>query len=93
MKQFLQILLVGPFLVLCFQMYSFSVTREGVERQNRCQWLGGIYMTIGTVALVFHSTILAFTGVILLMIGFRLLAKGLDRINKKVFIDQCDDDR
>lgn len=93
MKEFLLSLVIVPFLVLCFQMYSFSVSREGAEKQSRCQALGILYMTAGTVALVSHSPLLAFTGLILIMFGFRLLAKGLDRIDKKTFIDRFDGDR
>jgi len=91
MKLFFQILLLIPFLVLCFQMYSYSVSRKGVEKQNSCQLLGIVYMTAGIVALALHSPLMAFTGLILIMFGFRLLAKGLDRIDKKIFIDRYDD--
>jgi uncharacterized membrane protein HdeD (DUF308 family) len=73
-------------------MYSYSVSRKGAEKQSSCQLLGIVYMTAGIVALAFHSPLMAFTGLILIMFGFRLLAQGLDRIDKKIFIDRYDDD-
>jgi hypothetical protein len=92
MKQAFQVLVLIPFLVLCYQMYSYSASRTGTQKQSSCQLLGIVYMTAGTVALVSRSPLLAFTGIILIMAGFRLLAKGLDRINKKTFIDRYHDD-
>lgn len=77
-----------PLLIICFQIYEFTSSRKGVEKQNRCQTLGIVYMVIGIISLVERDLMFAFLGLILIMFGFRLLAKGLDRIDKKVFIDR-----
>jgi len=92
MHSYLEILIILPLLVLCYQLYSYSIHGEGLERQARCQGLGIAFMTLGIVALVFKSAPFAFFGLVLMMFGFRLLAKGLDRLDKKIFIDRCEDD-
>ena len=92
MQSYLEILIILPLLVLCYQLYSYSVSGEGRERQSRCQGLGIAFMSCGIVSLVFKSAPVAFFGLVLMMFGFRLLAKGLDRLDKKIFIDRCEDD-
>ena len=92
MQSYLEILIILPLLVLCYQLYSYSVSGEGLERQSRCQGLGIAFMSCGIVALVFKSAPVAFFGLVLMMFGFRLLARGLDRLDKKIFIDRCEDD-
>lgn len=92
MQSYLEILIILPLLVLCYQLYSYSVSGEGRERQARCQGLGIAFMSCGIVALAFKSAPVAFFGLVLMMFGFRLLAKGLDRLDKKIFIDRCEDD-
>jgi hypothetical protein len=92
MQMYLEILIILPLLVLCYQLYSYSVSGEGRERQSRCQGLGIAFMSCGIVSLVIKSAPVAFFGLVLMMFGFRLLAKGLDRLDKKIFIDRCEDD-
>lgn len=93
MHSYFEILIILPLLVMCYQLYSYSVKGEGREKQERCRGLGIAFMLLGIMALVFKSAPLAFFGLILMMFGFRLIAKGLDRVNKEIFIDQCEDDR
>ncbi len=93
MRIYFETLILLPLLVVCFQFYFFSVGSEGRKRQERCQKLGIVFMTLGVVALVFKSTPLAFFGLVLMMLGFRLIAKGLDRLDKKIFIDRLNDDK
>lgn len=88
MAIFIKLLIMIPLLIICFQIYEFTSSRKGVEKQNRCQTLGIVYMVIGIISLVERDLMFAFLGLILIMFGFRLLAKGLDRIDKKVFIDR-----
>ena len=73
-------------------MYSFSASGKGVERQDSCLKLGVTYMTIGICSLATRSTPLAFFGITMIMFAFRLLAKGLDRLDKKKSIDRYDED-
>ena len=92
MRVYFEIMIILPLLVMCYQLYCFSVSSEGREKQERCQSLGVAFMTFGIFAMVFKSAPLAFFGLILMMFGFRLLAKGLDRMDKTTFIDQYQDD-
>ncbi|MDU0460937.1 MAG: hypothetical protein RW306_19580 [Geobacteraceae bacterium] len=92
MRVYFEIMIILPLLVMFYQLYCFSVSSVGVERQERCQGLGIVFMTCGIMALAFKSAPLAFFGLIMMMFGFRLLAKGLDRMNKNTFIDQYQDD-
>jgi hypothetical protein len=48
-------------------------------------------MSAGIAALAYKSVPFAFFGIILMMFGFRLIAKGLDRLEKKVFIDRFEE--
>jgi len=92
-KWFVEILVLLPVLIICWQFYSFSVSRKREEKQRRCQVLGIVYMVFGVLALVFHDIVIVFMGLILIMMGLRLIAHGLDRMDKSVFIDIYRDDR
>ncbi|MDO9309469.1 MAG: hypothetical protein Q7V04_10425 [Deltaproteobacteria bacterium] len=92
MRVYFEIMIILPLLVMCYQLYCFSVSSVGREKQERCQSLGITFMTFGIVAMALKSAPLAFFGLILMMFGFRLLAKGLDRMDKTTFIDQYQDD-
>lgn len=74
------------------QLYFFAVTSKGVEKQKRCQRFGIVYTTIGMCSLIFQQIHLVIGGLILIMLGFKLISHGLDRIDKKTFITQYDDD-
>jgi hypothetical protein len=91
MQAYLEFLATLPVVVICYQLYAYSTNCSGIERQSRCQTLGVVFMTIGITALVSREIPFVFMGLVLIMMGFRLMAKGLDRIDKKVFIDRYDD--
>ena len=93
MHGYAEILVTIPLLLVCFQLYSFAVTGKGREMQGRCLKLGVAFMVIGIGVLVFRSTLFVFFGLILMLLGFRLLAHGLDRLDKKIYIDRLDDDQ
>lgn len=93
MHIYVDIIIILPLLVLCYQLYSFSVNSKGRDMQGRCQKLGIAFMTLGIIVLVIRSVSSAFFGLIMIMLGFRLLAKGLDRLNKTKYIDRYDDDK
>lgn len=92
MRLYIEFLLTIPILLICYQMYAFSVHKKGLEMQSSCRTLGIVYMTVGIVALIARSPAFVFLGLILIMSGFRLMAKGLDRIDKKVFIDRYNEE-
>ncbi len=87
MVLFFQLLVIIPLLIICYQIYRFSSSRKGEDKQDRCQKLGIGYTVIGIMALAWRDPVFAFFGLVLIMFGLRLMAKGLDRIDKKVFID------
>ena len=93
MRIYIEFIIVLTILVFCYQFYSLSVSSVGQQRQERCQKLGIAFMTLGITSLVFRSVPFVFLGLMLMMFGFRLLAKGLDRLEKKIFIDQHEDDK
>ncbi|BCS52279.1 hypothetical protein [Geobacter sp. SVR] len=71
----------------CYQLYCFSVTRKGFDRQRRCLVLGVLYLTLGSVGLVCGFP-LAIGACVLLMMGLRLASYGLDRMDKQIYIDR-----
>jgi hypothetical protein len=89
---YIKLLVLIPFLTLYYQLYAFAVRQKGVERQNVCRSLGIASFTIGIVCLVFRDLLFGIAGIIFMMFGFRLIAHGLDRIDKKVFIDRFVED-
>ena len=88
MRTFVEIVFITPLLILCFQLYYFSVNSKGVQKQDRCQKLGIVYMTFGIVALVFKTVPIVSFGLVMMMFGFSLISKGLDRLDKSIYIDQ-----
>lgn len=93
MQEFLKYLALLIALVGCYQLYAFSVSRTGPEKQARCQKLGVVFMSVGIVSLIFRTPQTFIGGLILIMFGFRLIAQGLDRLDKKTFIDRYDEDQ
>lgn len=93
MQEFLKYLALLMALMVCYQLYAFSVSRIGKEKQEQCQSLGIVFMSIGIVSLIFRTIPAFMGGLILIMLGFRLIAQGLDRLNKTTFIDQYEEDQ
>jgi len=90
---YVQCFITIPFIVVSFQFYNWIVSLKGVEKQKHCMALGVVYTTCGTTCFLFRSVPLVFVGLMLFMLGMRLIAHGLDRIDKKRFIDRFDEDQ
>jgi len=90
MRVYFEVLAMFPVMVICYQLYTFSANSQGTDRQRRFRNLGIAFMTIGITSLVTREPVFVFSGLVLIMAGFRLMAKGLDRLEKKVFIDRYD---
>ena len=90
MLVYIEILATLPGLLICYQLYAFAANSQGVQRQRRFQKLGIAFMAIGITSLVIREPVFVFMGLMLIMAGFRLMAKGLDRLDKKIFIDRYD---
>jgi hypothetical protein len=88
MLSLVKYVLLVPFWVLSVQFYSHAVSQQGEQKQRECRSLGIIFTAIGIVSLVFRDVFFAVSGLVLIMLGLRLMAHGLDRIDKKRFIDQ-----
>jgi hypothetical protein len=92
MESFLKYLLLLPIWVFGAQLYCFTASLEGVQRQEGCQKLGILYITAGIVSLVFREMLFVVSGLMLIMLGLRLVSYSLDRIDKKTFIDRYKED-
>ena len=60
MNIYVESMIILPFLVFSYQLYSFSARGEGVIRQERCLKVGVFFMTSGIMALVFKLAPSAF---------------------------------
>lgn len=89
---FVKYLAAVVFAVVCYQFYVFTTSRKGEEKQRKCQGLGIFYVCLGTIMLLFRNGPGVIAGLILLMLGLRLIAHGLDRIDKRIYIDHYADD-
>jgi hypothetical protein len=85
---YVKFLILLPWFALIYQMYSYAVSRQGEEKQRTCRGMGIALFTLGIVSLVSRDFYFVCSGFILMMIGFRLIAHGLDRLDKKIFIDR-----
>jgi hypothetical protein len=92
MKNLIELVVLIPLFIMCYQFYAFSISSKGVLKQKRCQSLGIAFTTLGICSLVSHTPLAVFGGLILIMLGFRLIASGLDRMDKKIFIDRFNED-
>ena len=92
METFAKYLILLPFWAFAAQLYFYAITQEGVRKQQGCQRLGIVYLTVGIVSLVFRQAVYVASGLILIMLGLRLISHGLDRINKDRFIDRYKDE-
>jgi hypothetical protein len=90
MLEFIEYMSVTVVVIVFNQFYAYATTRIGKEKQGTCQNLGIVNVSLGVVSLVTHNTPVVFGGLILIMMGLRLIAHGLDRIDKNIFIDRYD---
>jgi hypothetical protein len=88
MESFVKYLLLVFLWVFGAQLYCFAASLEGVQKQQGCQNLGICYITAGIVCLFFRELLFVISGFMLIMLGMRLVSYGLDRIDKKTFIDR-----
>lgn len=88
MESFVKYLLLLPVWVIGAQLYCYAVAQEGTRKQEGCQRLGILYITAGIVSLVLREAVYVVSGLVLIMLGLRLVSHGLDRINKDRFIDR-----
>jgi len=85
---YLKLLFLLPLFAVIYQMYNYAITRQREEKQSVCRGLGIMLFSIGVVSLVSRDFFIVFAGLIFMMIGFRLIAHGLDRLDKTIYIDR-----
>jgi hypothetical protein len=90
MQAYVELLATLPLIALFYQLYAYAANSKGELRQRRSRKLGIAYMTIGITLLIARELAFVVLGLVLIMMGFRLMAKGLDRLDKKIFIDRYD---
>jgi len=87
MLQFIEYLSAAAVVIVFNQLYAYAVSLKGQEKQVTCQRFGIVYLTLGIFSFASQNIPVIIAGFILIMIGLRLIAHGLDRINKSTFID------
>jgi hypothetical protein len=93
MKEYIEYMSVTAVMVVFNQFYAYAVSLKGQDKQSTCQMLGCIYISLGVLSFVTHKSPVIVAGFILIMMGLRLIAHGLDRIDKTVFIDRYNSDK
>jgi hypothetical protein len=88
MYDFIEYMVVTMVVIVFNQFYAYAVSHKGVEKQSNCQTLGTVYISLGVVSFVTHEAPVIIAGFILIMMGLRLVAHALDRIDKSIFIDR-----
>lgn len=92
MLDYLKILLVIPVLVFVYQLYCYMASLKREEKQHVCSNLGIVVFSAGVICLVFRNFYSVMVGLVMIMFGLRLIAYGLERKNKKIFIDRYEED-
>ena len=82
------VLMVLPLLVFAYQIYRYIVTLEKENKQRACRSLGILLFPVGVIFLVYRNMYTVIIGLILIMAGLRLIAYGLERKDKNIFIDR-----
>lgn len=82
MLQLITTLTALIFLVLCCQGYRYAITRTGKAKQEICQHHGIFFTTLGIGTFLIPSVPVVFAGLILIMLGLRLIEHGLNRLEK-----------
>jgi len=84
--------LLLPFWVISVQLCFYALNLKAEQKQQNCQAIGIIFTTLGVVSLVSHDIAFTTSGLVLIMLGLRMMAIGLDRIDKSTFIDRYKND-
>lgn len=84
---YMKLFIILPLFAVIFQIYNYALTRKREEKQAVCRGLGIAMLTFGIVSLIFRDFLSVVAGLLLMMVGFRLIAHGLDRLDKTIFID------
>lgn len=89
--QYVKFIFLLPLFAFICQIYYYAITRQREEKQGICRGLGIMLFSLGVASLVSRDYFIVFAGLILMMSGFRLIAHGLDRLDKTIYIDSYND--
>jgi hypothetical protein len=92
MMEYVKILLILPMIVFGYQLYRYTISLKRAEKQRACRSLGIIIFPIGVICLVYRNFYAVIVGLVLIMFGLRLIAYGLERKDKTIFMDKYADD-
>ncbi len=92
MIEYAKLLIILPLIVVCFQLYRYTITLQREEKQRACRSVGIIIFTSGVLCLVFRNFYSVIAGLAMIMAALRLIAYGLERQDKTIFIDSYHDD-
>jgi len=92
MTEYLKLLLILPVIVIGYQLYRYTITLKREEKQRACRSLGIIIFPAGVICLVFRNFYAVMAGLVIIMFGLRLIAYGLERKEKNIFIDRYEED-
>ena len=93
MMEYIKLLILLPVIVFGYQLFRYTVTLKREEKQRACRSLGIVIFPAGVVCLVFHNFYTVIAGLVMIMFGLRLVAYGLERKDKKIFIDRFEEDK
>ena len=92
MTEYLKLMLILPVIVIGYQLYRYTITLKREEKQRACRSLGIIIFPAGVICLVFRNFYAVMAGLVIIMFGLRLIAYGLERKEKNIFIDRYEED-
>jgi len=90
--EYLKLLIFLPVIVFGYQLFCYTVTLKKEEKQRACRSLGIIIFPAGVVCLVFRNFYTVIAGLVMIMFALRLIAYGLERKDKNIFIDRYKED-
>jgi hypothetical protein len=91
MHAYVKYIVLMPFWAICAQFYFHAVSQKAKQKQDECRILGITYTSFGIVSLVTKDMWFVMSGLVLIMLGLRLMAYSLDRIEKRKFIDRYEE--
>ena len=89
---YVKFLILLPVIVFVYQLYRYTITLAKEEKQRACRTIGVILFPVGSLCLLHRSFISVIMGFVLLMAALRLIAFGLERRDKSIYIDRYDGD-
>jgi uncharacterized membrane protein HdeD (DUF308 family) len=92
MMEYVKFLILLPMIIFGYQLYCYTISLKRVEKQRACRSLGIIMFPAGVICLVYHNFLAVIVGLVMIMFGLRLIAYGLERKDKNIFIDRYDED-